>query len=155
MEIRVKTRMRGARLRERILERWGSRERLEEKASTGSSEAREDLFTLDRLEEDPARLKAQHERTTVTSVAPNRLARLTETRLDLLDRIAASREPKNISQLARETRRDKKNVSEDAELLEELGLVERVEDGRAKRVRLRGSEISIELSPETAVAASG
>lgn len=148
MEIRVKARLTGARLRQRILERWGSRQALEANAESGDPEAGEDLFTLDRLEEDPERMDALHERTTITSLGPDGLARLTETRLDLLDHVAACEEPLNVSQLARETGRDKKNVSEDLELLETLGLIERIERGREKHVRLRGSRMSIELSPE-------
>lgn len=148
MEIRVKAEMRGERLRENILQRWGSRKELETQAERGDGEAKEDLFTLDRLEEDPRRLEARHERTTVSTVEPEVLSRLTETRVALLDVIAASEEALNVSELARASSRDKKNVSEDLELLEELGFVERISHGREKRIRLRGSKISIELTSE-------
>lgn len=153
MEIRVKAEMTGEQLRSSLIERWGSREELEARAEEGDREAREDLFTLDRLEEDPRRLEASHERTTISSIEPEVLSRLTETRLALLDEVAASEEPLNVSELARATSRDKKNVSEDLELLAELGFVERIVHGREKRVRLRGSKLSIELTTDPAIRA--
>lgn len=152
MEIRVTATMSGRRFRERILERWGSREALERKAREGHAEAEEDRFMLDRLAEDPARLDAEHERTAVTFVGSDQLSRLTEKRLALLEAVGSAGEPLNVSELARRVGRDKKNVSEDLALLEELGLVERIEHGREKTVRIRGTRISIDLE-ETRVPA--
>jgi predicted transcriptional regulator len=139
--------MTGARLRERILERWGSRDRLRDEARAGDPDAREDLFTLERLEEDPQRLEAEHERTTVTELEADRLARLTEKRLELLDWIATHPTGLNVSELADLAGRDKKNVSRGLELLEEVGFVERIPSGREKQVHLRGSRISIDVTP--------
>jgi predicted transcriptional regulator len=153
MEIRVTAELTGAMLRQRILDRWGSRENLRQEADDGDAEAREDLFTLERIEEDASRSEATFERTTITSLEADELARLTPSRLELLDRIAASEEPPSISQLARVTGRDKKNISEDVSLLEELGLVESLTDGRTKRVRVRGAKMTIELSPDEVVTA--
>lgn len=145
MEIRVTSRMTGAELRERILDRWGSREALERQAVEGDAEAEEDLFMLERLAEDPARLETEHERTTITLVPADSLARLTEKRLALLDVVRVSPEPLNVSQLARRVGRNKKNVSRDLALLEEFGLVERIAQGREKTVRVRGTRITIDL----------
>jgi DNA-binding transcriptional ArsR family regulator len=153
MEIRVNARLTGARLRDRILERWGSRQELESEASAGDAQAEEDLFTLDRLEEDPDRLEGMHERTIITVLEPEELARRTEKRLSLLDRLANEPQALNVSELARAIGRDKKNVSRDLELLETLGLVERIEAGREKLVRPSGSRISIELTPGDPVVA--
>lgn len=144
MEIRVKVRGPGRMFRDRILERWGSAERLRALAPQ-NAEAREDLFLLERLTEKPSRLEIEHERTTVSSLTADDLARLSAGRLTLLDVIADAEDPLNVSQLARRSGRDKKNVSEDVALLAELGLVEKLEDGRAKRVRLRGPLVSIEI----------
>lgn len=148
MEIRVTAQMRGTELRDRILERWGSVDALEEEADAGNGQAKDDLFTLERLEEDPDRLEGLHERTTITVLEPGELARLTEKRLDLLDHLATDQRALNVSQLAREVERDKKNVSRDLELLGAIGLVERIEQGREKLVRLAGTRMSIELTPE-------
>lgn len=145
MEIRVTETMNGHDLRAHILERWGSQEALEQEAQRGDAEAQDDLFMLERLDEDPHRLEVEHSRTTVTTVSTGSLARLTKKRLALLDHVQASKAPLNVSQLARRVDRDKKNVSEDLALLETLGLIERVQQGREKTVRTRGTQIQIDL----------
>lgn len=145
MEVRVTAKMEGHRFRDRILERWGSRQRLETEAEQGSAEAEDDLFTLRRLEENPDRLEAELERETITELEPEELSGLTGKRLALVDEVAAAQRPLNVSELARRVGRDKKNISEDVALLDERGLLERVVDGREKKLRLRGSRITIEL----------
>lgn len=111
-------------------------------------EARVDRMDLALLEEDPSRLDIEHTLGTVTVLTPEDLDLLTPARLRLLNFLATSDEALNVTQLADAVGRDKKNVSEDLSILEDLGLVAMVRKGREKFPRRRGTEIRIELGAD-------
>lgn len=146
MEIRVEETLTGRAYLERILERYGSREALERAARrAGAHEARDDLLTVEVLEEEPGRLAATMTVSTVTTLSEADLERLTPKRLQTLDFLSRRGAPMNVSDLADALGRDKKNVSEDLQVLDELGLVDRVRRGREKLSRPLGNEIRIVL----------
>ena len=147
MEIRVSERMMGHELRDRILERHGSREALEAKAKKRSNvDARVDLVDLNLLEEDPRRLTMEMRLEEITKLTPKELERLTGKRLRLLHYLGKRREGVNLSRLSSGLRRDKKNISEDVRILEELGFVSVERDGRAIHIRLRGNQLHLDLT---------
>jgi len=145
LEIHVEERLTGRQLRARILAKHGSREALEAAArKKGGAEAKADLVDLRLLDGDPRRLDAVHRVTTIAELTPEDLGRLTVARLQLLDVLAASSAPRNVTELADALGRDKKNVSEDLRLLEDLGLIESARKGREKRVSMgSGREIRL------------
>lgn len=145
MEIRIERRLTGQALREEILQRHGSRQALVDAAEAGDTAARSDLADLRLLEEDPRRLQADHHVESVLTVAPEELDRLTPKRLALLEFLAEADRPYNVTELAGALGRDKKNVSEDLQILEDLGLVESVRRGREKLTKPRGNDIHIVL----------
>lgn len=146
MEITVEERLTGSQLQERILERYGSREALEEAASVeGSSDAQDDLLTLELLEEEPDRLGEVFRIETVATLEPDEMARFTEKRLELLEALATAEEPLNLTELAEAVSRDVKNVSEDLEILADLGLIERIRRGREKLAHPVAGDIHIRL----------
>lgn len=147
MEIRVVERLSGRAWRDRILAHYGSRENLARLARRRKNpEAWNDLMDLRLLEERPERLDEEFRVTTIGVLSPEDLDRLTPQRLRLLSRIASSKRPLNITELARALRRDKKNVSEDVRVLEGLGLVETRREGREKIAETPGREVSIILT---------
>lgn len=145
MEIRIERRLTGEALREEILERYGSREALEEAAEAGDAEARSSLADLRLLEEDPSRLQADHRIESILTLSADELDRLSPKRLALLEFLAEADRPYNVTELAGALGRDKKNVSEDLEILGDLGLVESVRRGREKLSKPRGNDIHIVL----------
>lgn len=146
MEIYVEERLTGRALRDRILARYGSREALEDAAGEeGNHMAWDDLLTVETLEEEPRRLDAEMTVGTGTELTPAELDLLTPARLHLLHVLAEADEPRNVTQLADLVGRDKKNVSEDLAILEELGLVASERRGREKLCRPRGNDIHIVL----------
>jgi predicted AAA+ superfamily ATPase len=147
MEIRVERRLTGREYREEILSRHGSRSELEARAEEGDARAQDDLLDLELLEEDPNRLEVEYEVETVAELDAGELARLTPERLRLLAALPSRSddETTNVTGLARELGRDKKNVSEDLQLLEDLGLLDLVPRGREKIVRPPADEVHIVL----------
>lgn len=144
MEIRVEERLTGRQLRDRILAKYGSRSNLDSLASKkGQTEARDDLFQLRLFEEDPRRLRQRMSLTTVSTLSPEDVARLTPERLRLVNYIAGQKTPANLSRIVEHLRRDKKNVSEDLRVHEELGIVSLTKQGRELRPQLLGNEIHI------------
>lgn len=151
MEIRVEERLTGRELRDRILERHGSRERLEAQAARKRAhEAQEDLWMLRLLEREPSRLDEELRVTDIGSLSLRDLALLTPSRLRLLQKLAAARRAYNVTGLARALGRDKKNVSRDVGILADLGLVRVVRRGRESIPRPRGRDIHIVLAGERA-----
>lgn len=173
MEIRVERRLTGRAYRQEVLHRYGSRERLEEKAAAGDPLAQDHLTDLELLEASPDRLDDEYEIETVRELGPEDLTRLTPARLRLLAAVAgqdvgggrtegaeeatgsqgtqggstpssgAPDSGSNVTDLARQVGRDKKNVSEDLHLLEELGLLVLEERGRETIPRTRRGEVHI------------
>lgn len=144
MEIRVEERLTGRQLRDRILTRYGSRAGLKRAAAKKQdAEAREDLFQLRLFDENPRRLRDRMSVTTVSTLEPADLARLTPERLRLVNHIAKLTRPANLSTLVEDLGRDKKNISEDLRILEELGLLTLSREGRDLRPHLLGTEIHI------------
>lgn len=150
MEIRVEERLTGRELYERILERHGSREALEEAAARENAHAaQDDLLTVELLESDESRLDEVFTVETIAALEPGDVARLTEKRLELLEALATSERALNLTELAETVSRDPKNVSEDLDVLAELGLVTRVRRGREKIAHAQGREIHISLGCRT------
>lgn len=144
MEIQVEERLTGRQLRDRILARYGSREALENVARRkGENEAKDDLFHLRLFDEKPSRLLDRMAITTVSTLEPDDLGRLTPERLRLVNFIARQKRPVNLSQIVQGLRRDKKNVSEDLRVLEKLGILSLSKAGRDLRPQLLGNEIHI------------
>lgn len=161
MEIRVEERLTGEALRDRILSRYGSRQALEEQANQeadrdeaeggpdpAAADAQADLATLRTLEEDPDRLEARMRVARTALLEAEDLAKLTPARLQLLPVLAENREAgRNITELADHLDRDKKNVSEDVEVLQHLGLADARREGRSKIPFLPDAEIAIRIDP--------
>lgn len=146
MEIRIEQRITGRQRHDRIVTKYGSREQLERLAAEeGDPVIHDDLWTLDRLEEDPSRLDTVYHLETIIQLDPGELQQFTGKRLELLETLAENEEPLNVTQLAARLDRDKKNVSEDLKLLEDLGLIERQRRGREKVAWPRANEIRILL----------
>ncbi len=161
MEIRIEEEMTGRERRDRIISKYGSRERLEALATEDAPAViRDDLWTLELLEKDTSRLDSVFQLETIIHLDPDELQQFTGKRLQLLEAMAASDEPLNVTELAARVGRDKKNVSEDLQLLADLGLIERERRGREKVAWPRANEIRIVLDPsrasdEDAMAADG
>lgn len=145
MEIRIQRRLTGRSLRDEILERYGSVEELERRAEEGDAVAWNDLADLRLFEEDPRRLGYDMTVTTIGTLTAEELDLLTPTRMALLNFLATADEPHNVTELAEALGRDKKNVSEDLDILEELGLVETRREGRERLSRPLGNDIHIVL----------
>lgn len=144
MEIRVEETLTGRNLRERILARYRSRQALEEAATgKGAQEAREDLAQLRLLDADPRRLTDIVQTTTVSTLSPEELARLTPQRIKILQYLANRKSVTNLTGLVSGLKRDKKHVSEDLRMLEKLGLLTIRTEGRNLRPELLGNEIRI------------
>lgn len=151
MEIRIEEEMTGRERYDRIISKYGSRELLEALATEDApAEVRDDLWTLELLEKDPSRLDSVFQIETIIGLEPDELQQFTGKRLELLETMAASDEPLNVTELAACVGRDKKNVSEDLKLLAELGLIDRERRGREKVAWPRANEIRIVLDPSRA-----
>jgi DNA-binding transcriptional ArsR family regulator len=149
MEIRVEERMKGRKMRAQILDRYGSRAKLERLAFRGDDpEARDALFELRLLDDDPSRLDSITTTTTILGLGPGDLARLTPERLRLLDHLAVQRKAPNLTRLSHDLGRDKKNLSQDLRVLEGLGLVTIGKRGRDLEPRIRGNHIHIVVGAE-------
>lgn len=146
MEIRVEQKLTGQQLKNQILERYGSIERLVALAARkGMFEAQNDLTILREFEEDPTRLSLQTTVTTIASLSARDLERLTPERLRLLEVLTSRRDTPSLTTLSRRLRRDKKNVSEDLRLLTELKLVKVDRHGKELSACPLGTEIHILL----------
>jgi len=144
MEIRVEERTTGRQMRREILDRYGSRAALERRAASRSDpEAKDDLFELRMLDEDPTRLDLVVETTTIMELEPGDIGRLTPERIRLLDHLASEPQPPNLSQLSAALGRDKKNISIDLRVLEGLGLLSISKRGRDIQPRIRGNHIHL------------
>ena len=146
MEIRVEENRTGRELREKILSQYVSRKELEATAAKKEgAEARDDLAQLNLLDADPRRL-SDHVKTTVASkIKIADLERLTEHRLRLLHHLAKRGEPLSLRQLVEELGRDKKHLSNDLRVLEDLGILHVGTQGRMLRPHIQGNEIHIIL----------
>jgi len=146
MEIRVEENLTGRELREKILSQYGSRKELEAMAAKkDGAEARDDLAQLDLLEADPRRLSDHVKTTVVSKIKIADLERLTEQRLRLLHHLAKRGEPLSLRQLVEELGRDKKHLSNDLRVLEDLGILHVGTEGRMIRPHIQGNEIHITL----------
>lgn len=151
MEIRVEERLTGRQLRSRILASYMTRARLEAAARRrGGAEARDALFNLRLLEEDPRRLDLATHVVTVHKLSGRDVERLTHARLRMWHQIAQSKEPLNLTALAQRLGRDKKNVSDDLRVLQNLGLVGLERKGRETHPVFKGNEIHILVAPPAA-----
>lgn len=147
MEVRTEHRLNGAALREELVEKYGGREALEGKAAKGDAEAEEDLMQLELFEKEPSRLKHEYTITTVHRLKEREIL-LTRPRLRMIacvSRAAKARKPLGVTDLAKRLRRDKKNVSEDVQKLERLGLLRTKKEGQKKLVLPGGNEIHLIL----------
>ncbi len=79
-----------------------------------------------------------------TSIEAFRKA-LTPKRLELL-RIIKTQRPHSINELARMAKRDIKNVADDVEYLEQVGLLEKQEEGREVRPFVNYDKIDLEIA---------
>lgn len=144
MEIRIRRRLTGRQQREHILEKYGDRESVEGRAEAGDPDAKDALFNLQLLEEDPARLDDDMLLEDVLVLDRNDLSKLTETRLHILDVLRELGEA-NVTELTTQLGRDPKNVSRDVAYLEWFGLIEAHRHGREKHLRAAGNEIVISV----------
>lgn len=142
MEIRIRRRLTGRQLREQILERYGDRAHLEERAGTGDKEAQDALFNLRLLDEDPRRLDDQLSVEDLSVLDRNDLSKLTETRLRILE-ILREVGQTNVKDLTARLKRDPKNVSRDVAYLQSFGLIEAHRHGKEKHLSAAGTEIVI------------
>lgn len=144
MEIRVQETLTGRRLRDKILAQYGTRDELERAAAKkDGSEAREDLAQLRLLDADPRRLSDTVTTTTVATLEPGDIRRLTPQRVRILEHLAKRKQPLSLTQLTHALKRDKKHLSEDLRILEGLGLLTISTEGRTLRPYLAGNEIRI------------
>lgn len=142
MEIRIRRRLTGRQLRKRILEKYGDRESVEGRAEADDPDAKDSLFNLELLEEDPNRLDDDMVVEEILVLDHNDLSKLTETRLRILDALRELRDA-NLKELTAHLKRDAKNVSRDVAYLESYGLIEAHRHGREKHLQAAGSEILI------------
>lgn len=146
MEIRIEERLTGQAYKERLLSEYGSLAALRKAAKQGTTTAKSDLADLRLLLEDPDRLQQEFKVSTISTISPADLERLTPQRLRLLAKLAAMPGPIKMGLLTSKLRRDKKNVSKDVQVLKELGLVDAVRHGRETLVQPMGTEIHISLA---------
>lgn len=146
MEIQVEEQQRGQDLFEEILARYGSESALRAAAARpDATEAREDLFTFELLKDNPKRLRAVWRTLDILQLEPAEIENLTEKRLILLDELQRSAMQSNVTGLAQEIGRDKKNVSRDLKALASLGLVKFHRRGREAIPLLAGNVIRIDF----------
>lgn len=153
MEIRVEQTLTGEALLRQILSKYGDREALASRAKRGDSEAWDDLIELRLLEERPERRANVYKTAIVTRIQPKDIEKLSQGRLQVLAYVCTHR-PKNVRSLAAGLGRDKKNVSEDVQILARYGMVRTQRHGREKLVEPAGTDIRIKL-PERTFAARG
>lgn len=143
MEIRVEERLTGEEVRTNLRQKYGSlASRVAKAAERRAYEAKDDLLEW-RLLEDAARRTSTFKVATVTTLSPSAIQRITPERLRIYQSLARARKPVNVTRLARQLRRDKKNVSEDVEILRRMGLLRATSRGREKLVSTRGNEIRV------------
>lgn len=152
MEITIEQELLGRELRDQILDRYGTREALEQAAADGNTLAKSDLGDLRLLEEDPRRLEVKTWIRDIITLEKDEIQLLTPARLELLEHLVTEASDENVTELAKTLGRDKKNVSEDLALLADLGLIFYKRRGRSKIPRVLGSEIHIRLGPDEAQA---
>ena len=144
MEIRVEETLTGKQLREKILAEYGSRERLVAAAGRPrGQEAREDLAQLELLDAEPRRLLDTVQTTTISRLAPGDLARITEKRIELYQFLARRKDQPNLTELSAKLGRDKKHISEDLRVLEELGFLRIDTQGKSLRPKILGNDVHI------------
>src|ERR1051325_25786 len=145
MELRTEHRLTGAALRDELLEKYGSREALDERAEAGNAEAGDDLLQLKLLETEPRRLRHEYTITTVYRLHDEELL-LTRPRLRMMSMVskaAKARKPLGVTELAKRLRRDKKNVSQEVGKLERLGFLRSRRECQRKNVLPHGNEIHV------------
>ena len=142
MEIRIRRRVTGRQQRDHILHTYEDRESLEGHAEVGDADAKDALFNLDLLAEDPSRLDDFLVVEDILVLDANDLSRLTKTRLRILDALRQLGEA-NVKELTEHLKRDAKNVSRDVACLESYGLIEAHRHGRNKHLHAAGNEIVI------------
>lgn len=146
MEIRIEERLTGQAYKDRLLSEYGSLEALKKAAKKGNTTAKADYADLQLLLEEPKRLLVEFKISTISSLEPSDLERLTPERLKLLAKLANMPGPVNVGLLTASLKRDKKNVSRDIQILKELGLLDSVRQGRETLVQPMGNEIHISLA---------
>lgn len=144
MEIRVRRQLTGRELRDEFLEKYRDRETMRKLADGGDVRAGDALWNLDRFEEDPRRLDVETTIEHITILDRNDLSVLTETRLRLVQVLREQGEM-NLKRLSQAVGRNVKNVSDDLEELESLGLILSHRVGRERRIRAVGEEIVIRV----------
>lgn len=146
MEIRIEERLTGQAYKDRLLSEYGSLEALKKAAKTGNTTAKAHYADLQLLLEDPKRLLVEFKISTISSIEPSDLERLTPERLKLLAKLTNLPSPVNVGILTASLGRDKKNVSRDVQILKELGLLDSMRQGRETLVQPMGNEIHISLA---------
>lgn len=143
MEIRVEERLTGEEVRSRLLEKYGSLARLTASAAKPQAyEAKDDLLEW-KLLDNASRRRLTFKVATVTTLRSTEVQRITPERLRVYQSLARARRPVNVTRLAKLLRRDKKNVSQDVEILRRMGLLRATQRGREKVVETRGNEIRV------------
>lgn len=142
MEIRIRKQLTGADLRDAIMARYGDVDNIRKLAKKGDAEAKDALFNLGLLKEDPRRLKLEMRIEDVLKLDENDLSKLTWTRLHVLEVLRKLGEA-NVKQLTAALRRDPKNVSEDVACLMDYGLVTGHRVGKEKLLQPAGNQILI------------
>jgi predicted transcriptional regulator len=142
MEIRIQRRLKGSDSRALILAQYGDRGNLERYAAAGDAEAKDALFNLRLLEEDPSRRRRTTLLVDVIALEEADLSKLTGTRLHILEVLRGMGQV-NLQQLTRRLKRDAKNVSEDVACLMEYGLITGRRQGREKLLAVAGNQIVI------------
>lgn len=144
MEIRICRRLTGRELKERIQEKYGDHESVQAQAEGGNPDAKDALFNLSLLDEDPSRLDEELVIEDILVLDRNDLSKLTETRLRILQTLRDHGEV-NLKELTAYLKRDPKNVSRDVAYLESFGLVEAHRHGKEKCLQAAGNEILISV----------
>ncbi len=147
MEIRVEAHLTGRQLRDRILREYGSREALVTASKRkNNTVAQSDLVDIQLFEEDPRRLDLMMRIEEVMLLEKDDLQKLTPERLRILEHLGKLKRPLNVSKLAAAMGRNKANVSEDLQILGDLGLVLVRRRGREVLPELYGTTISLQLA---------
>lgn len=142
MEIRIRRQLTGSDLRREILSRYGSADEVAKRARKGDADAKDAMFNLRLLEEDPKRLKLQTRVEDILTLTEKDLSKLTWTRLHVLEVLRKLGEA-NVKELTAALKRDPKNVSEDVDLLIQYGLVQGHKVGKEKILQPAGNLILI------------